>query len=306
MLLLDAFGCQPGQQVPLLLTMGELPVALTTASAAADVELTHLVLLHARSILAEPDLCELLILQRGAQQLLEAYCKQREPELLKTLFYHVNHPVEAAAIAISEAYRASTGAQRMRGFSIAVQLYEHATQPQCAPLAKATEEQLKLLDAQRQLERGTRGLSSPQGAPVALAARFRFLDTPLNETICKCFAYGQTTAAERLRSECKVPEKRWWHLKLKGLAQARNWSALWELGSARRSPIGFQKFVEACVAQGAHDEAAKYIPRLPGPVEQVASYLQIGQVDEARRVAIAHKEKHPELLQSCLKHEHMQ
>lgn len=154
--------------------------------------------------------------------------------------------------------------------------------------------------------------------------------------------------AERLRTELKVPERRWWRLKLKGLSHARNWAALWELGSARRSPIGFQPFADACIEQGAvrsarrtraqrhgagrasprraherhrgvatrtpphstsrpltprarraHvcqlDEAAKYAPKLSA-AEAVPTWLRIGRIDEARRVALAHKEKQPELL----------
>ena len=129
--------------------------------------------------------------------------------------------------------------------------------------------------------------------------RFKFIDTPLNETLYKCWAYGQAAVAERLRVDCKVPERRWWRLKVTGLSHARNWSALWELGSARRSPIGFKPFVDACIAQGAYDEAARYVPKLP-PAEAVPVYLQIGRVDDARRIALQHKDKQPQLLELCL------
>ena len=298
--LLDEFETAPAQQIPLLLTMGELSAALGKALACSDTELTHLVLLHAKGALAEADFFDMLFPQPVAQDLLAAYCRAREPELLKTLYYHVNRPADAAGLAIREAYKATTWAQRMRGLSIALQFYEHsaANLPQ---LAKATEEQLKLLDVQRQLERDTRGVAPPPGAPPAVAMRFKFIDTPLNETLYKCLAYGQAAVAERLRVDCKVPERRWWRLKITGLSHARNWPALFELGSARRSPIGFKPFVDACIAQGAYDEAARYVPKLP-PAEAVPVYLQIGKVDDARRIALQHKEKQPQLLELCLQH----
>ena len=293
--LLDEFGCAAGQAVPLLLTMGELPAALARAVGASDAELIYLVLLHGKAVLPEADYFELLLPQPSAQRLLAAYCRAREPELLKTLYYQSNQPMEAAALAIGEAYRAPTWAQRMRGLSIALQFYEQSTAPACAALARATDEQIKLLDAQRQLERDTRGKPPPPGAPPAIAQRYRFIDASLNETIYKCFAYGQAATAERLRSDAKVPDKRWWRLKLKGLAHARNWGGLWELGSARRSPIGFKPFADACIAQGAFDEAARYAPKLTA-AEAVPVWLQIGRLDEARRVAMQHKDKQPELL----------
>ena len=105
--------------------------------------------------------------QPNAQHLFAIYCRAREPETLKALFYHTNRPVDAAALAIREAYKAPTWAQRMRGLAIALQFYEHsaASSPQCAALARQTEEQLKLLDVQRQLERDTLGHKPPVGAP---------------------------------------------------------------------------------------------------------------------------------------------
>ena len=305
MMLLDEFESSASHQVPLLLTMGELPTALARAVSSSDVELTHLVLLHAKGALPETEFFELLLPQPGAQKLLAAYCRAREPELLKTLYYQTNQPLEAAALAIREAYKAPSWAQRMRGLSIALQFYEHSTLPQCAALARSTEEQLKLLDAQRQLERDSKGKPPPPGAPPPIGERFRFVDTPLNETIYKAFAYGHAATAERLRSELKngsaIPEKRWWRLKLKGLSHARNWSALWELGSARRSPIGFKPFADACIEQGAFEEAARYAPKLVA-AESVPVYLKIGKLDDARRIALQYKDKQPELLKAVTDH----
>ena len=110
-------------------------------------------------------------------------------------------------------------------------------------LAAATEEQLKLLEMQRQLER------DPHGAPPTAAARFRFIDAPLNEAMYTCVTYGQSAAAEKLRAEFRVPDRRWWVLKLKGLARGCDWSMLRELRSAPRSPVGFKDAERALLEQ---------------------------------------------------------
>ena len=122
--------------------------------------------------------------------------------------------------------------------------------------------------SQHALERETRAAAPPPGLPPqhSIGARHRFVDRPLNETIYLCFAYGQGATAERLRTELKVPERRWWRLKLKGLAYAHAWGTLWaDLGSSRRSPIGFKPFADACLEHGAYDEAAKCV--------EIAAYL---------------------------------
>ena len=51
------------QQLPLLLRMGELPLALEKAAHSANVELVHVVLLHAKTTLAEAEFYELLLPQ---------------------------------------------------------------------------------------------------------------------------------------------------------------------------------------------------------------------------------------------------
>ena len=163
MLLLDASNAAPNLKVPLLLSMGALPTALSNALESADREVIHLVLHHAKNCLAEVELFEMALLQPVAQQLLAAYCSAREPQvkaflffpapspdactlhchafrishgqqyhfasqneqLLKTLYYHANRPDQAAVLALREAYAASLWAQRIRGLSIALQFFEH-------------------------------------------------------------------------------------------------------------------------------------------------------------------------------------
>ena len=75
MLLLDEFECKTAHEVPLLLSMGELPRVLTKAVGCADVELIHLVLLHAKSSLAEAEFLEFVLPQRVAQELLAVFCR---------------------------------------------------------------------------------------------------------------------------------------------------------------------------------------------------------------------------------------
>ena len=195
----------------------------------------------------------------------------------------------------------------MAGLGIALDFYEHNASARdgsgqtCAMLAKATDEQLRLLQVQRRLEQDTQGMPPPPGAPAHVDARWRFIDTPLNDTLYKCVCYGQQQAAERLRADFKVPEKRWWRLKTKGLAHSHAWGALWDFSNSKKPPTGLESFMTACLEQGAREEAARYAQRMPS-AEAVSALLRLGSYDAARRVALQVKEKSPELLSSVIAH----
>jgi len=290
------------RQVPLLLRMGELRLALSKAERSADTELVTLALLHAMAALPPPEFFDLTLPHAEARQLLVAYCEARDPELLKSFYYHADRPLDAASIAVREAYRASGWAERMRALSIALQFYQHngatrdAPAALCAAYAKQADDQIRLLEAQRRLEVETEGLPPPPGAPTAKrAAPFRFVDTPLNETLYHCFCFDKAAAAEQLRADFKVPEKRWWTLKVRGLAHAHAWQALWDSCPKRPPVIGYAPFAHACVEQKAYDEAARYALKLP-PADGVPLLLRVGHVEAARSVAISVREKQPELL----------
>jgi hypothetical protein len=159
---------------------------------------------------------------------------------------------------------------------------------------------------QRLLEKEKRGAPPPAGLAAAGGAegRWQFVDLPLNETIHRCFAHGLGAAAERLRSDFKVPDKRYARLKVRGLAHAHAWAALHEFGGGdkKKPPAPLELFVDACLEQGERNEAARYARRLP-PAEAVPLLLDpIGRLDVARDVAMAHKEKQPELLRLVSTH----
>eukprot|EP00965_Chrysotila_dentata_P000357 12101-Pleurochrysis_carterae.AAC.1 len=174
--------------------MGEDKLALQKAVAYADAELVSLLLLHLRARRAPAELFELLRPHALAQRLLVRYCLARDRELLKAFFYHADRPADAAALALEEGYGSTRWAQRARGISVALHFYEHCGKEGAA---RVCDSQLRLLEAQRVLEReaaaaehkaaAQTSASAPASAPAsasvsASAPRFRFVDLPLNAT----------------------------------------------------------------------------------------------------------------------------
>jgi len=140
-----------------------------------------------------------------------------------------------------------------------------------------------------------------QGLGVAPPPEFRFIDTSLSQTLHTCFLYSQGRRAAKLRSEFRVPDKRFWHIKIRALASCRDWEALEELARERKSPVGYGPFIEACVAAGNLEEGKKYISRLGSAREKATFLVRFGCVDEARELAVLSKDS--QLLESIARDE---
>ncbi|XP_039146384.1 protein VACUOLELESS1-like [Dioscorea cayenensis subsp. rotundata] len=78
--------------------------------------------------------------------------------------------------------------------------------------SKAAEEHAKLLRIQHELE-----VSTKQAI---------FIDSSISDTIRTCISTGNHRAAMKVRTEFKVPEKRWYWLKALALSTRGDWAAL--------------------------------------------------------------------------------
>lgn len=58
----------------------------------------------------------------------------------------------------------------------------------------------------------------------------------------------QEKKAKKIRLEFKVPNKRWWWIKIRGFAAAGKWDSLRRF-SQQKSPIGYKPFAEVCETQ---------------------------------------------------------
>ena len=143
---------------------------------------------------------------------------------------------------------------------------------------------LKLVETQEQLENEI--WSSTQDTQP------RFIGLSLNATIEKCIQTGLQTKALKLKSDFKVPEKRFNWLYIKGLASIRDWHSL-EKHSQKKSPIGYKPYVKVCMDHGAYKEAMKYIPKC-FILDQLSFYLKIKSYDKASE--IAHLQKKGDVL----------
>jgi hypothetical protein len=91
--------------------------------------------------------------------------------------------------------------------------------------AKALDEASRLLHLQEVFERDLQE---------------RFMGVSVNETVFRLIRTGYSSRANKVKSEFKIPEKRFWWLRLRALVAKRDWGEIEEWGKTKKSPIGWQ------------------------------------------------------------------
>ena len=131
------------------------------------------------------------------------------------------------------------------------------------------DENVRLLTLQQTLEKEADG-------------KIIFFGLSVNETIRVCLLNGMSKRADKIKSDFKVPDKRWvssalpacvcadttcsfWYIKLQALTEIRDFEGLEAFAKSRRSPIGYEAFVKHLVEKGHLKEALPYVARCDGP-----------------------------------------
>lgn len=96
--------------------------------------------------------------------------------------------------------------------------------------SKMAEEAHRLLSLQLQYEK-------------ELDHKFVFAGLTVDAFISILLIEGAGKRAEHVRAAWKVPDKRWWWLKIKALSTTHNWEGLETFAKSKKSPIGYEPFV---------------------------------------------------------------
>lgn len=128
----------------------------------------------------------------------------------------------------------------------------------------------------------------------------------VNETISALLKVGLAKKADRVRADFKVPDRRYappetpslivpltdhcspgprpssdssfYFIKLQALTAIKDWPSLEAFAKARKSPIGYEPFVNHLVAKGHPREAAKHVQRCDAKNRVVCPFLRCVQV----------------------------
>ncbi|KAI6095558.1 vacuolar assembling sorting protein VPS16 [Pisolithus croceorrhizus] len=241
-------------QVPLLLTMKEDRLALLKAVDSGDTDLVYRVLLHLHKHLSLGDFFRLI--EDGGQslapasRLLQVYAREQNKEMLRDFYYSDDRRVESAVLALEEASRMTDQTAVITSVKAAEKFFSEDKDRHFE--AKMMDENARLLTVQQQLEKDAQGNA-------------KFFGLSVSETIRACVMNGMSNRADRIKSDFKVPDKRFWHIKLRALIALRDFEALEAFARSKRSPIGYEVFVRQLVEAGHSREASTYVVRCDAP-----------------------------------------
>lgn len=89
----------------------------------------------------------------------------------------------------------------------------------------------------------------------------QLLGLSVHNTIREILRLGDLKQAEKLKNEYKVQDRRYWWLRIQVMSEQGQWDELERFCKSKKSPIGYEPFVEVCLKQMNVDEAKKYLPK---------------------------------------------
>eukprot|EP01122_Echinamoeba_exundans_P014185 TRINITY_DN6375_c0_g1_i2.p1 TRINITY_DN6375_c0_g1~~TRINITY_DN6375_c0_g1_i2.p1 ORF type:complete len:830 (+),score=168.25 TRINITY_DN6375_c0_g1_i2:36-2525(+) len=274
-LLLD-FEPRAQEQVPMLIRMRQAERALEKAIQSGDTDLVHLVILHLRRDKSREQFFDIISKHEVALSLYIRYCKEQDMDKLRELYKHQGKSDMAAYTYVKEAYApASDPNTKRENLRTALTLYKQNN----SYAAKATEEQIGLLLTQRDLE-------------ISLGGQF--VGSSVSSTIYRCILMGDSKRASKIASDFKVPDNRFWWLKVKALAELGDFEELEKFSKEKKPPIGFKPFADVCIDAGNVNEAVKYIRKISQAEVRARLFIRIKNWREA--FVAAKDAKNPSLL----------
>uniref|UniRef100_A0AAR2K6F3 Vacuolar protein sorting-associated protein 16 homolog n=1 Tax=Pygocentrus nattereri TaxID=42514 RepID=A0AAR2K6F3_PYGNA len=258
------FEPRSGEQVPLLLKMKRSQLALSKAIESGDTDLVYTVVTYLKNEMNRGDFFMTLRNQPVALSLYRQFCKHQEQDTLKDLFNQDDDHQELGNFYVKASYKEKAQIGHLQS---AVDEYNKAKNEFAA---KATEEEMRLLRFQKKLE-------EEKGESL--------VGFSLHDTIRTLLAVGLHKHAEQLYKDFRVPDKRYWWLKLTALAEKEDWEEIEKFAKSKKSPIGYLPFVEICVKHHNKYEAKKYVSRVT-PEQKVKAHLAVGDLEGAADAAI--------------------
>ena len=262
-----------GEQVPLMISLGEDRQALVKACESNDGDLVYLALLHLLRRHSAQDLlvtCSRLPL---AKSLLLSYMRQKEPRALFDAYLSLDQPLQAAHVRLRDAMGVVDVQARKRALEGVSKAHSGSKIEAVKHLAAATREQILLIDAQLELE----ALTGSHGEYVGGTAA---------ETVRLCFRYNHHKRGMKLAKDVGMHEKLLSVVKVEGLAEGNDWVELDKMSKERKMPlIGWETFVDACWANGRVDEALKYVAKMTDHTQRVDMCIKMERYKEAATAA---------------------
>nr|CAG4641471.1 EOG090X01BU [Eurycercus lamellatus] len=268
--LLD-FEHRASEQIPLLLKLGQEPQALTKAVESGDPNLIYQVLVVLKENYPGDKFYMTIRLYPSVNALYAKLCRTIQMGSLEQIYEQEDNFSAQAMLSIRESYRAEKLENRLALLTTAVKQHRQAKVEIAASL---TEDQIKLLKAQSVYE-------TKLGCPA--------MDVSLNDTLKLLMRRRDWKEVEEMVKKFKVPDRRLWWLKVTTLAEIGDWIELEKLSRLKKSPIGYEPFVDVCLQFNNTVEAQRYLPKVDENLS-IKYYVKAKLFLEAAQIAFQRKD----------------
>ena len=188
---------------------------------------------------------------------------------MRDIYFSAGRAGASADVVALDACRERDIDKRVEGLQVALHVYKESKEHAAA--AKATEEQIRLLLLQRQIETEVAGVA--------------FVGLSISATLYELYKADQLRLAAKISKEFKVPEKRLVWIRIQALADVGDWGGLELVAKEKKSPIGYEPFVQVCIDKSKESEARKYVPRVANAERRANLFLQLKMFREAAQLA---------------------
>ena len=261
-------------QVPLLLQMKEDRRALSKSIESGDPDLVYQVVLHLHSILSPGDFFHLIDDSSAANltpatRLLQVYGREADRQMVRDFYYQNDDWVENGCLDMEEAGSSTDVNQRIDHLKAATRSFGQRKDREFE--TKSAQDAQRLLELQLAYERETNH-------------EFAFAGLGVSAFISQLLMAGYNKRAERVRADWHVSDRRFWWIKLKAMAQMKEWDALETFAKSRKSPIGYEPFVNHLLSIGQPARAAAYVVRCDAKL-RADLYVKCGDWGRAAEAA---------------------
>jgi hypothetical protein len=253
--------------------MRKYEIALEKAIISGDTNLIHLVLAVFRDDTEHGmgnviDFENILRRLKPARAVWNQVCKETFPDYLLKMYGKEKLPMEIARIELRKAYTTDKPEESQNLIKHVADVFKKSS---FSLEAKLTEQEIQLQSVQLELETALGG---------------SFIGSSLTDTLYRCILMGAGKRAKKIRIDFQVPNKRWWWIKIRALAETGRWEALRSFAdpSKNRSPIGYKPFAEVCYLNGNASESRYYTQLMPNDETKVMFYVQLQSWKEAFEV----------------------
>ncbi|KAG4068339.1 hypothetical protein HA402_007859 [Bradysia odoriphaga] len=258
-------------QVPLLLKLGESKKALLSATQSGDTDLVYTVLLQLKETSQMGDFQMIIRKIPLAQNLYKKYCTMYSKSALQEIFMQEDDFLAQAEFALREGIENSNVASSLP-------IVSNAYKKQHKDL------EAELCDDTRKLLKQQQNIAEKYSSQTT-----QLYGLSVHDTIKQLLNIGDIKLADKMKSEYKVPDRRYWWLRIEVYAAHFQWDELDKFSKSKKSPIGYEPFVEVCLKYNNVAEARKYLAKCSSH-KKIKWFIRAGMIEDAALAAFEQKD----------------